>query len=1193
MSISLDYSSGNGVLVDELPSCIGQGWSLGGLGVITRIQRGDAPDDQISNQRTPLELERVPFEYRYPDGYIFNTRPTSDGCNRLLNRYPIYEEEHVQYYTKNSINADKEQDYFVFSFGGRTGKFVIDKDHNIHVIGNDSRLKFKQPSFDASPLNGCRTLINGFKIIDEIGIEYEFAYRDFSKNFDYYNIMGGIVNEARTRQLLTDHEIPLEYNPFVTNSWYLSKITDPSNGRSITLNYKSDQIDVFSGLSVEYRLPLMALPWKCYHSFTNPNFGPNNNDEPLHPYITTVVRQRMFLKKPEIESILLSNGDIVDFEYSEKRKDCKGSYKLSGIYIKSGFEGRVEKISLQHSYFVKNTIKEPATTEEKFTRLVLQSVNKIADNNFHRVASFEYYTGSNVTEDFVPPPFFHAKDPWGYYNGNYCGIDVSNVLANDYSLLHFRDVTIDGECFQMSDAELMATFNSRTVAAYYSGNFMIGDNNVPYLKSNVKSGYAENGLLSAITNEYGGKQVIQYEQNKFQEEAYFSNTSNSRDINAVGGVHVSAILEQESNVIISQTNYKFVREGAEESSLWGVEFPCNISVSNTLYSPEEREFDVLSCKYKYRYPGEQRHLIMAQSGTSLSDVLKNYGTYQAYAAFMSSLNSAVFQGNFSNVANALAGVAISIILTCSGDYPTDASTYFSMHNRALNFQNSLPVQFKRVEVITSNPATGETNGKTVYEFTSPDDAVAPLQIPNNYYPFTHKVRYYDWAYGLPKSVKVYNSSNKLLHSTTNSYEPVFNDYTTSSTQSCNCASSFSASLNNVSYEGYPDYFTNTTIEGTHNYAAKSPALFVEIYNQVAGHSELKAKVETIIDAADNEMTTSSYYEYNPLNFQVSKINTTTSEGKKIEKKIYYPEDFDIPGTTVLQNMISANMINVPLVTETWQTNSSDLKELISYSATEFDQLGESIRPKKTYSLFSKDPISENIVGLFNPNIFLRPLPEIKQVNEVVYDAVGNVITTIDKIGDKVSCIVYGYDNQYPVATISNADRSEVVYTSFENNESGDWLISTGNIVSQVSPTGEMCLSGQTISMTAPVLSSDKTYTLSFWASIGSLIDVNSSFTQVASNPEINGWKYYEYRVPSGFSQPITITGKGKIDEVRVYPSNARMQTVTYLPSVGKSSSCDVNNRINYYDYDNFGRIIMVRDEKRNIIKTYEYRFKQE
>ena len=94
-----------------------------------------------------------------------------------------------------------------------------------------------------------------------------------------------------------------------------------------------------------------------------------------------------------------------------------------------------------------------------------------------------------------------------------------------------------------------------------------------------------------------------------------------------------------------------------------------------------------------------------------------------------------------------------------------------------------------------------------------------------------------------------------------------------------------------------------------------------------------------------------------------------------------------------------------------------------------------------------------------------------------------------------------------------------------------------------------------------------------------------------SGPTISGWTYYEYNLPAG-SSTVKITGNNcKIDELRLYPKKSTLITTAYDIGVGKTADCDINNRITYYEYDGLGRISKVLDERRNIIKTYEYHFK--
>jgi hypothetical protein len=46
--------------------------------------------------------------------------------------------------------------------------------------------------------------------------------------------------------------------------------------------------------------------------------------------------------------------------------------------------------------------------------------------------------------------------------------------------------------------------------------------------------------------------------------------------------------------------------------------------------------------------------------------------------------------------------------------------------------------------------------------------------------------------------------------------------------------------------------------------------------------------------------------------------------------------------------------------------------------------------------------------------------------------------------------------------------------------------------------------------------------------------------------------------------------------------------MAYDPVIGKTADCDENNRLTYYQYDNMGRLLFIKDENSNIVKAYEY-----
>jgi hypothetical protein len=63
-----------------------------------------------------------------------------------------------------------------------------------------------------------------------------------------------------------------------------------------------------------------------------------------------------------------------------------------------------------------------------------------------------------------------------------------------------------------------------------------------------------------------------------------------------------------------------------------------------------------------------------------------------------------------------------------------------------------------------------------------------------------------------------------------------------------------------------------------------------------------------------------------------------------------------------------------------------------------------------------------------------------------------------------------------------------------------------------------------------------------------------------------------------------------IDELRCYPVGALMTTFTYTPMVGMTAQCGPDNRITYYEYDPLNRLLDVRDQYKNILKQYTYKY---
>lgn len=190
------------------------------------------------------------------------------------------------------------------------------------------------------------------------------------------------------------------------------------------------------------------------------------------------------------------------------------------------------------------------------------------------------------------------------------------------------------------------------------------------------------------------------------------------------------------------------------------------------------------------------------------------------------------------------------------------------------------------------------------------------------------------------------------------------------------------------------------------------------------------------------------------------------------------------------------------------------------------------------------------------------------------------------------CYIYGYTDNMVVADIENALISEVAYTSFEDNTTGNWTFNANGIgsVSGVKAlTGDKfyTLSAGNISKTFSP-SPGKNIVVSYWSRSGPQYINGSSAAQSGRSVIIGQytWTFYEQVISNPTA--ITISGSGVIDELRLYPEESSMTTYTYLPFVGVATKCDINNNIIYYEYDIFNRVSIIKDQDQKVVKKYCY-----
>lgn len=206
LPISISYHA-SGSRPDQMPTCVGLGWSLNAGGAISRTILGK-PDMYYNDASAS--------DYTYFDDA--NIRSMLDEVAKTQGGPKASVLGHI---ISDSSEDDTESDRYTFNVAGRTGVFIYSyADHEFLVLNNSN---------DVVKANGSSNSSSGisFSIKGSDGIAYEFAHEEKSGAPNNYN--GG---------------------PF-TSSWYLTRIETPYG--DITFTYEqarsiTDFIDRTSNL---------------------------------------------------------------------------------------------------------------------------------------------------------------------------------------------------------------------------------------------------------------------------------------------------------------------------------------------------------------------------------------------------------------------------------------------------------------------------------------------------------------------------------------------------------------------------------------------------------------------------------------------------------------------------------------------------------------------------------------------------------------------------------------------------------------------------------------------------------------------------------------------------------------------------------------------------------------------------------
>jgi hypothetical protein len=143
-------------------------------------------------------------------------------------------------------------------------------------------------------------------------------------------------------------------------------------------------------------------------------------------------------------------------------------------------------------------------------------------------------------------------------------------------------------------------------------------------------------------------------------------------------------------------------------------------------------------------------------------------------------------------------------------------------------------------------------------------------------------------------------------------------------------------------------------------------------------------------------------------------------------------------------------------------------------------------------------------------------------------------------------------------------------------------------------TGNRSLEFQPLNYIERLLTNVGKYTLTYSYKGGEVNTALTSGSIISSSDvdQLNNWKLKILELD--ITQPnttVTINGTGLIDELRLHPFGKQMTTVAYRPG-SVTSTTDPNNVTTFYEYDVLGRLILLKDKQKDVVKGFQYNYRQ-
>lgn len=1153
LGVSLSYST-SGIKLNQISSCVGLGWNLNTGGVIFRNIKG-----------IPDEYQDVNAGFK---GYWHRTNANLIGNNPLSSAAGL-----------DAIaggGADGQMDEFTLILPGIHLNFYINTQNEIVTIPSNSRVQIKR-TINGAPVSifpmGTAIGEMGFEVIDEGGNTFKFEVGEKSE----YSLSQTCQGLPTTHQFAT--------------AWVIDKIIT-SNNKEVDYGYLPYTTYTVNVDVAEEIVDIDPQSTSCYvyHDFTVVSR-------------TNMIKYLNFIEFPDVK---------INLSYGNTRLDVPGTKVLNDVEIveksnhlswppnvPSIWNLTSKKIKLVHGYhgvLGMQPFQNPSSMGgsplasgpsdlTKELRLSLDKVQLVAAVNTYRdLYKFDYYDVDYAAhpgdvqvnlapghEMTLPYRLNPCQDYWGYYTGN-------------------------------------QTLGTGPVSAGYVASYIPNDNPASNYLDNVginRNPTPKNVLfaLKRITNQSRGVSEYEYGLN--------SVTHNGGNF-ITDGLRLDKVRRYTAGMEGNTTEY--ITEYVYENGEWLV--PSNNLEINSLF---KQTGITAICEY------------LPLTGPAITSTFWNHTKYSNHF-FGQLLGAQHGYGKVTTIQKAKYNEKI-------GNGPVvNTIKQLGKSETFYSTLRTLPPYFQL-------PVTLFPNGSTSIMFPPllPGAysalSILPSQFmqPFNQVPYTYKQYYVEWLLGNPYRTKQYDQNNNLKSDVTSEYTVTVNRHDGDNWVNLNHeANSYKRQI----AQGYggivPDCLGANQI--------------LDFYPIFSGRANVSKTTSVSYLNNSTPVTTVANYEYNAQTGYLEKTTETKPNNVEIENRQFYNSNNLVSANPEMSAMLAENR-NAIVHTEVWRKEGLGQPfKLLNASGSGFALFNGKVRPKtsyllKGYNLLASSPFTTGAFTIANANAGNAISGFEKSAVVTKYDDGGNACEATHN--GRYTASIYDYYQDALVATVSNAKYSEVAYCSFESNQysmdpdpgyfkqnKGNWLFNPSNIQTSRYMTGRRCynltqliwvnnnaVAPEIITSEDVELEIGKKYVVSFWklgmnetlslenwftyngAAGPNLVSMNVPITTYTTNnssiPALNSWVYCQAEFVAQHKRlklSATVPNQAYsclVDELRLYPADAAMNTSCFSSVYGKTTDCDAQNNIIRYEYDEAEQIHITRDIHGNILSKTKTAIQQQ